>query len=52
MTAADVQRVAKQYLLLDKLAVVVVGDRASIEAPIRAANLGPVTVVPVADVMK
>ena len=52
VTPADVQRVAKQYLLLDKLAVVVVGDRASIEAPIRAANLGPVTIVPVADVMK
>lgn len=52
ITPADVQRVAKQYLLLDRLAVVVVGDRASIEAPIRATNLGPVTVVPVADVMK
>lgn len=51
-TAADLTRVAKQYLLLDRLAVVVVGDRASIEAPIRATNLGPVTVVPVADVMK
>lgn len=49
---ADVQRVAKQYLLLDRLAVVVVGDRATIEAPIRATKLGPVTVVPVADVMK
>ena len=34
------------------IAVVVVGDRASIEASIRAANLGPVTIVPVADVMK
>ena len=52
VTPADAQRVAKQYLLLDRLAVVVVGDRASIEAPIRAANLGPVTVVPVADVMR
>ena len=52
VTPADVQRVAKQYLLLDRLAVVVVGDRASIEASIRAANLGPVTIVPVADVMK
>lgn len=52
VTPADVQRVAKQYLLLDRLAVVVVGDRATIEAPIRATNLGPVTVVPVADVMK
>ncbi|MEZ5291239.1 MAG: pitrilysin family protein [Vicinamibacterales bacterium] len=52
VTAADVARVAKQYLLLDHLAVVIVGDRASIEAPVRATGLGPVTVVPVDDVLK
>lgn len=52
ITPADVQRVAKQYLLLDHLAVVVVGDRATIEAPVRATGLGPVTIVPVADVMR
>jgi len=52
VTAADLTRVAKQYLLLDRMAVVVVGDLKSIEAPIRAAGLGPVTIVPVADVMK
>ena len=52
VTSADLTRVAKQYLLLDRMAVVVVGDRATIEAPIRAAGLGPVTLVPVADVMK
>jgi hypothetical protein len=34
------------------MAVVVVGDRATIEAPIRAAGLRPVTLVPIADVMK
>ena len=51
-TAADLTRVAKHYLLLDRMAVVVVGDRAKIEAGIRAAGLGPVTVVPVADVLK
>jgi hypothetical protein len=45
-------RVAKTYLLMDRLAVVVVGDRATIEAPIRAANLGPVTIVPLDDVMR
>ena len=38
--------------LMDRLAVVVVGDRATIEAPIRATNLGPVTIVPVDDVMR
>ena len=51
-TAADLSRVARQYLLVDRMAVVVVGDRATIEAPIRAAGLGPVTVVPVNDVLK
>jgi zinc protease len=52
VTAADMARVAKTYLLMDRLAVVVVGDRATIEAPIRAANLGPVTIVPLDDVMR
>lgn len=52
VTSADLTRVAKQYLLLDRMAVVVVGDRATIEAPVRATGLGPVTVVPIADVMK
>lgn len=52
VTSADLTRVAKQYLLLDRMAVVVVGDRATIEAPIRATGLGPVTVVPIADVMR
>lgn len=52
ITSADLSRVAKQYLLLDRMTVVIVGDRASIEAPVRAANLGPVTVVPLADVLK
>jgi zinc protease len=52
VTSADLTRVAKQYLLLDRMAVVIVGDRATIEAPVRAAGLGPVTIVPIADVMK
>ena len=52
MTSADLARVAKTYLLLDRMVVVVVGDRATIEAPVRAAGLGPVTVVPIDDVMK
>ncbi|HUU34861.1 MAG TPA: pitrilysin family protein [Vicinamibacterales bacterium] len=52
ITAADLTRAAKQYLLLDHMAVVIVGDRARIESGIRATNLGPVTVVPVADVLK
>lgn len=52
VTSADLMRVAKQYLLLDRMAVVIVGDRAAIEAPVRATGLGPVTVVAIADVMK
>jgi zinc protease len=52
VAGADLARVAKQYLLLDKMAVVIVGDLATIEAPVRAAGIGPVTVVPLADVMK
>jgi predicted Zn-dependent peptidase len=52
VTPADMTRVAKSYLLMDRLAVVIVGDRATIEAPVRATNLGPVTIVPVDDVLR
>ncbi len=51
-SAADLTRVAKQYLLLDRMVVVVVGDLAKIEEGIRATNLGPVSVVPLANVLK
>lgn len=52
VTSAEVLRAANQYIQPDKFAVVVVGDLATIEKPIRDANLGPVRVVPVADVLK
>ncbi len=52
VTAADVQRAANQYIQPDRFAVIVVGDLSKIEQPIRAANLGPVRVVPVDDVLK
>ena len=42
----------KQYIQPDKFAVVVVGDLAKIEKPIRAANLGPVRVVTVDEILK
>jgi predicted Zn-dependent peptidase len=45
VTAADVQRVARQYVQPDKLAVVVVGDRKTIEPGIQALNLGPINQV-------
>jgi len=52
VTAADVQRAATQYLQTDKFAVVVVGDLAKIETLIRDANLGPVRVVTVDEILK
>lgn len=42
LTAADLQRLAARYIQPDKMAVVVVGDRKSIEEPIRKLNLGPI----------
>ena len=42
VTAAEAQRVAQRYILPDRLAVVVVGDRTVIEPAIRALNLGPI----------
>jgi len=38
----DVLRVAKQYIDLDHLTIVIVGDRASIEAPLKAAGVAPI----------
>jgi zinc protease len=42
VTAADVQRVAQKYIAPDRFAVVVVGDKKTIEPGIRALNLGTV----------
>jgi predicted Zn-dependent peptidase len=50
VTAADVQRVARRYIVPDRVAVVVVGDRKTIEPGIRALNLGPINVLPIDDV--
>ena len=35
-------RVAKKYIDIDQLAIVIVGDRKSIEAPLEAANIAPI----------
>jgi zinc protease len=43
VTAADVQRVARQYLNPDQFVITIVGDRASIEAGLRALGEGPVS---------
>ena len=38
----DVVRVAKQYIDLEHLTIVIVGDRAKIEAPLRATGIAPI----------
>lgn len=43
ITADDVVRVAKKYLDLDHLAIVIVGDRKAIEEPLRATKIAPIT---------
>jgi predicted Zn-dependent peptidase len=45
VTAADVQRVAQKYIDPDHLTILIVGDRAKIEAPVRATGIAPVVVV-------
>jgi zinc protease len=42
VTADDVVRVAKQYVDPEHLAIVIVGDRAKIEAPLGATNIAPI----------
>lgn len=51
VTKEDVERVAKKYLDPEKVAVIVVGDRAKIEKGVRALNLGPVQVMTVEQVL-
>ena len=52
VTAADVQRVARQYLTPDKAHVVVVGDLAKVKEPIEKLGLGTSTVLEVTRVAK
>ena len=42
ITPADVERVAKQYINPGSLAIVIVGDRESIEQGLKAVNAGPI----------
>ena len=42
MTKDDVLRVAKQYVDVDHLAIVIVGDRKVIEAPLKATGIAPI----------
>lgn len=45
VTAADVQRVAERYIDVDHLDIVIVGDRKSIEEPLRATGIGPIVLL-------
>jgi len=52
VTVADVKRAADKYIQPDKFAVVIVGDRKVIESGVRSLNLGPLTVVEAAEILK
>ena len=42
ITKDDVVRVARKYIPLDHLAIVIVGDRAVIEKPLETTNIAPI----------
>jgi predicted Zn-dependent peptidase len=52
VTMEDVRRAAGKHIQPDKFAVVLIGDRKAVEAPVRALNLGPLTIVTPDEVMK
>jgi len=45
VTKADVVRVAKRYIDLDHLSIVIVGDRAGIEGSLKATGIAPIVVL-------
>lgn len=47
VTADDLVRVAKKYIDLDHLNIVIVGDRATIEEPLRKTGIAPIVVLDV-----
>lgn len=51
VTQADVQRVARQYLDPENLAIIVVGDREVVEEQIRSLDLGRIEVLSITDVL-
>ena len=42
ITKDDVVQVAKKYIDIDRLAIVIVGDRSAIEAPLKATGIAPI----------
>jgi len=51
VTQSDVQKAAEKYLDPAKVAIIIVGDREKIEAPLRALNLGPIHLLTIEEVM-
>jgi len=45
VTKEDLARVAKQYIDLNHLAIVIVGDRATVEAALKATGIAPITYI-------
>jgi zinc protease len=45
VTKEDLARVAKRYIDLDHLAIVIVGNRAEIEAGLKATGIAPITLL-------
>ena len=45
ITKDDVLRVAKKYVDLDHLAIVIVGDKASIEGPLKTTGIAPISLL-------
>ena len=45
VTKSDLDRVAKTYLDVDHMNLVIVGDRASIEGPLKATGIAPIQVI-------
>jgi predicted Zn-dependent peptidase len=45
VTKEDVLRVAKHYIDLNHLAIVIVGDRSAVEAALKATNIAPITLI-------
>ena len=52
VTPEQIQAAAKKYIQPDKFAVVIVGDRKTIEAPVRGLNLGPMTFMGVEEAIR
>ena len=51
VSAADVRRVANQYIDPNRVVVVLVGDRSKIEAGVRALKLGPIRTLTIDEVL-